>query len=593
MPPPEPGGDVVAASGDADPCSDFASYACGSQRVNGSRMAPRPGDMLARRQQNEARFIAELVGRRRDDGDRETAILRDYYARCDNAKARDASTPELQAQLAELAHVATLEDLARVLGHLRAVGFAILVDFWAARNPDPASPAPVAALGLNSSIIPRLVYGNSAALVGLFVQHWRDLAALSGVVAASEADAAYRIDLTLARLEPASADADDDASASRSYEELRRPTLFPWRTYLSAAGLSDTVPLTVARSRDLESVDYLARLPLSDLKSFVRVALLHEEQLYLGRDFLEEHHRLMARVTGHAPWTVVEVVCPNLLAVTLEPLLADAYLSSLADPRSEETARRMFAALRARLSRRVQAAQWLDGGTRQRAAGALASVELRLVGDLESHFLDGTALPAGSFLGLELAIRRARVGLSLARLAGSDVALEPTFDPAHFDLRSNIIWVSPEMVRPPYVRAGTFNSLSFGALGAVLGHELGHVLSLATKDAHAPCVERRLAGGRFAAERVADIAGVQLALAEMEAELGERRRDRDSWREEFFLAYAQQLCAYESDKHLDDDPHPPLGPRINGTLAHVREFAETFRCKPGTPLAPAEPCTIW
>jgi predicted metalloendopeptidase len=580
---------VTPISGTADPCWDFASYACGSAHVPGAPLVSRKNNMLARRGPNLVRFLDELrAGKVRAD-DQETVILRDYYARCNDAVAREQGLAELRAQLTEIARIATLEELARALGRLRALGFGILVNVHLERPPGPAEgpPSRVAAVGMAGPLILREGYAQRA---GLYQQYWRNLAALSGTILAAEADAASRVDFTVATLEPEAKDRGAAAPRSRPAPGLvPGQTVFPWPVYLSAAGVPDTVPIVLGRASDLERVDHLARLPLTDLRSYLRVALLVAEQPYLGPRFIDAFRRLVSARVGADVGFSYELLCPRLLFETLEPLLADAYLSYLSDAPSEEAARRMFEALRARMIRSAQAAPWMDATVRQRAATGLASVQLRLIGDLEAHTLDGASLPRGSFLQLDLAIRRVRVS---AHLGGAPHVLEPSFAPALYDPRMNAIWVSPEMVRPPYVRAGRFNAVTFGALGAVIGHELGHALATATSGARSACVEEQLASESFADERIADVAGVQQALAEMEAELGDLD-DRRGWREEFFLAYAQQLCSYESDQHLDDDPHPPLGDRINGTLAHVPAFAETYKCKTGEPLAPPQPCTVW
>jgi predicted metalloendopeptidase len=577
--------DLAPVSADEDPCWDFASYACGSMRVNGSLLAPRPGDLLARRAPDIVRYLDELAAGKRDSSHPETAFLRDYHARCRDPGAREQGLPELRAQLDDVARIATLDDLAGVLGRLRAVGFRILVALDASEVADVGSGSKMVELGMGAPIISRHDYGNTPDFVERHQQHWRQLAVLSGAVATTEVDAASRVDYALASLQPVSADDDGPPSPEASAEALRRRTQFPWRAYLAAAGVPQTTPLRLARTRDLERVDSLARLPLADLKSYVRVALLHREQLYLGPPFMSE----LQRFAGAA--VPLDELCAALLTRALEPLLAEAYLSTLGDAPSEVTARRMYAALQARLSARVQAATWLDATARQRGSRRVATVQLRLVGELESTDLDGAALPAGSFLGLELAIRRFRVGGDLAHLDGPPPALGPSFAPATYDVGTNVLWLSPEIARPPYVRSGTFNAVSFGALGTVIAHQLAHAAARATGGARTPCVERHLTG-RFSDERIADIVGVQQALAEMEAELGDVR-ERSGWREEFFVAYAQQLCAQGSDDHLEDDPYPPLGPRINGTLAQVALFAETYHCKAGTPLAPAERCTVW
>ena len=53
---------------------------------------------------------------------------------------------------------------------------------------------------------------------------------------------------------------------------------------------------------------------------------------------------------------------------------------------------------------------------------------------------------------------------------------------------------------------------------------------------------------------------------------------------------AREKSAKES---LLTDEHPPNKYRVIGTLSQFPPFAEVYKCKPGSPMAPKERCHLW
>ena len=67
--------------------------------------------------------------------------------------------------------------------------------------------------------------------------------------------------------------------------------------------------------------------------------------------------------------------------------------------------------------------------------------------------------------------------------------------------------------------------------------------------------------------------------------------------QQFFLAHAQLWCAKARPEYerlqVQTNPHAPPRFRVNGPLASFPPFAEAFGCKSGTPMRPAQPCSVW
>ncbi len=509
------------------------------------------------------------------------------------------------------------------MGRLRAHGTRLLIDFTPERPPGPTDGIVAARIGLGAPRLPRRFYAPVHDLVSAYHRHWTTLARLSRVVTAGEVDAAARVDAWLATGGPTTPAAADSSPRTLTAAELGQAR-FPWTAYLNALNPRVTGPFLIHSAQALARVDALVDVPLGDLRSYARVMLIEHWAEFLDGAFLDEElrfHEHDARAAGSelAPANL-PASCSALVARDLTPLLADAYLSEMPNPAGEEAARQMFDRLRARLDRRVRRADWIDEPAREPARKHLGQVSLVFVEDVEAPAL-AMATPPGSFLDLYRRTRErdARRTLALIGRPWTEEPLTPTLSPGEYFSRQNRVWVSPEIVRPPYLRVikmGTlagfpnppatgsgggpayaqrvFNATSFGALGAVMGHELAHAIPAVLQTTAAPGTSSRRppetsAGASLSArlaclkrhldsmsppeaavdsrhrlgESWADRVGVDLALEAMddEAATAGQARSPEAWQREFFVGYAQTLCTFQGDgaPEIDTwrDPHAP------------------------------------
>lgn len=65
----------------------------------------------------------------------------------------------------------------------------------------------------------------------------------------------------------------------------------------------------------------------------------------------------------------------------------------------------------------------------------------------------------------------------------------------------------------------------------------------------------------------------------------------------FWISGAQPWCGKFRPQALKNmilmDPHTPPEYRVNGALSDMPEFADDFKCDPGTPMNPINKCVFW
>lgn len=118
----------------ANPCTDFADYACGANQASPGRLQ-REAEAMGNRQSALRQFLEELAQGQHDDRSKSTAVVREFYTRCKDARARERGREEIRRELDLISQIRSLPDLARMLGTLRASGLPVLVHlepYWEA-----------------------------------------------------------------------------------------------------------------------------------------------------------------------------------------------------------------------------------------------------------------------------------------------------------------------------------------------------------------------------------------------------------------------------------------------------------------------------
>jgi predicted metalloendopeptidase len=602
----------------ADACTDFAAYACGAETSWG-KVQPE-SDLLASRTAAVWRFLDELAAGKQQDGSPAIALLKDVYVRCKDSHAREAGLDDLRGELKRIDQARTLSDLVTILGELRTSGAQILIGFRITKDADSSETTPLLArIGVMTSWLAARSASSKAAAGTALRGHWQRLAALTNAISPEEVDAALETDAALERTP-------GDFPRVEPPKPIRRAALesarFPWRQYLEALRVPAALPLAPERESTLARADQLVDIPMPKLKSYVRVVLLERSAVLLGAPFLTEQaafHREGAAVGSPAFVTDVAPRCVSLTANMLEEQLAAAYLPGLAQEQSEAIAREMFQVMREGFRKSVDAADWLDPTSRRAAHAKIDALGLLLIRDVGGAEPAAVLPPWTSLLAVVRNLLKSSWMMRADRFSAhpdGEALVPPSLLVGAFYSKSNAIWLSPEIVRAPFLRAGAGDPIGMGAFGTVLGYELAQVLSpnarrydaagafrktwspegIRAVDARAACLTTPEKGTTKAAswtrarpltahEAFSDLVGVDLALRALQQRVAPSQSP-DAMRatqRQFFLAYAQRTCGFgvlspDGAASLGD-AHPPARVRINATVANIAAFADAFGCR--------------
>uniref|UniRef100_A0A8C5CDH2 Endothelin converting enzyme-like 1 n=1 Tax=Gadus morhua TaxID=8049 RepID=A0A8C5CDH2_GADMO len=176
-------------------------------------------------------------------------------------------------------------------------------------------------------------------------------------------------------------------------------------------------------------------------------------------------------------------------------------------------------------------------------------------------------------------------------------------------------------------------SLNYGGIGAIIGHELthgyddwggqydrhGNLKQWWTQDSYrkfqkkAECIvklydnftvyNQRVNGRLTLGENIADMGGLKLSYYAYQKWVREHGPERPlpglkyTHEQLLFIAFAQNWCMKRRSQsiylQLLTDKHAPEHYRVIGSVSQFDEFSRVFHCPKGSPMHPAEKCSVW
>lgn len=257
----------------------------------------------------------------------------------------------------------------------------------------------------------------------------------------------------------------------------------------------------------------------------------------------------------------------------------------------------------------VRNAAWLSETDRQIALARLARLTWRIGAPEEWRSYAGLTIRPGERLGNLRRLREFESRYQLTRVRGSADDREWLVTAhsvnAFYSPAQHAITLPAGILQPPYFDAGAGPAANYGAIGAVIGHELSHALDVRGLAERAAGLRTHI--GSFEAmpglpvnpnltfaENVADLAGLQLAHSAYTRSVNDRGSDRA-----FFLGWAQLWRGHSRPDYQryanETSPHAPFRVRANSPVMHLDAFYSTFGVREGDQMFvdPERRVRIW
>jgi predicted metalloendopeptidase len=574
----------------------------------------------------------------------------DYYASfLDEAAVEARGLKPLSQELARIDALKTKQDLAGYVGRAQrlfvAHPFAYFVAIDDKNSTQYVSNVTQSGLGMPNRDYYLSDDARLKAIREKYQPYVRDLLALADTP--DPQGAAQKIYAIEARIAAAHWTPEQNRDAVKTYNRYDRAALaklmpgFDWDAFLRGAQIpSDKVlAVIVTQPSYFEALGKMFDdVPLADWRVYYRYKLLSTYASDLPAKFVQRQFEFNDRTMSG-----IEELKPrwkrgvDTVEGTIGDLAGKMYVERHFKPEQKQRIDALVKNLLAAFDSGIDELEWMTPDTKRQAHEKLAQFTTKIGYPDKWRDWSKLEIRRDDLVGNEMRAAAVLFERGVNKLGGSIDRTEWLMTPqtinAYYYPPQNEIVFPAAILQPPFFDVTVDDAMNYGAIGAVIGHEISHGFDDQGRryDGHgnlhdwwAPAdneeFNRRAEafGAQYAAssplpgtnisakltmgENIADLAGVAMAYRAYKLSLhGEQAPVIDGYTgdQRFFIGWAQGWARkYRDDdlrRRLTNDPHSPSEYRTNIIVSNLPEFYRAFDVQPGDKMyrAPADRVKIW
>jgi putative endopeptidase len=642
------GFDTAGADLKAKPGDDFFRYANGAwlDRVQIPADKAAYSLRLAMTDLTEQR-LHDLMEENAKKAEPKPAAIEDkvgafYKSFMDEARIEKAGASSLKDQLAEIRAAKTREALAALMGRQNAdfhgsiFGVGIDVDI-----KDPKHYAVYigqAGLGLpdrdyylKPDFAPKKAKYQAYAAQLLRLLEWPDADKRAAEVVDFETKIA---DASWTKTEQRDPIATYNAMSIAELETLAPK--FAWRPFLNEAGLGKVERAVVAeKSAFPKLADIFDKTSLETLQAWQAFNIADHAAPYLSKAFVDAFFEMRNKtLSGQAEQKVrwkrgVQAVSGGDYGAgdrydrfgNLGWAVGQLYSAKYFPPAAKAKIEELVANLKIAMHERIKGLDWMGEATKAQALKKLDTYNIKVGYPDKPRDYSNVEIRDDDLIGNVRRTGTADWAFYVQRLPGpvdmSDWGMTPQTNDAYNGSLRDIVFPAG-ILQPPMFDANADPAVNYGAIGAVIGHELTHGFDdqgrkfdaegklndwWTAEDAKTFEARAKVLGDQYSkfeplpgakvngeltmGENIADLGGVVIALDAYRASLKGKPApviDGLTGEQRVFLGWAQawrgKLREDAVRRQVVSDPHSPRQYRVNGVMRNIDAWYEAFKVKP-------------
>jgi predicted metalloendopeptidase len=650
---PKPGIDLANLDRTCNACDDFYQFATGGWEKNHPIPAGYSAwgsfSILAEDNRNVLHDVLEnaAADTAAAPGSNEQKIGTFYRTCMDEAGIESAGLTPLQPELDRIAAITSRPALLAEIARLQAIGVATPLRFGSDTDTKDSSKE-IATLGMGGLGLPdRDFYfrddDKSKTVRTAYVAYVGQLLGLTGdpeSAAASSAASIMTLETAIATVTPKRADLRDPLKTYHPMPVSGLTAIAPavdWVSYFSSFGAPAFTSLNVEVPDYVQGVNaQLTSVPLPVWKAYLRYHLIDAYASALPKRFADAsfafHSTVLYGVKDQLPrWKR----CTSNTDRSLGEALGAVYVEKVFPPAAKARALALVTNLQSVLHDDIASLPWMSAPTKARAETKLASFTKKVGYPDKFRDYSALAITGDSYLANVERVYAFNERRDLRKIGTvtdrTEWGMTPPTVNAYYNPANNEIVFPAGILKPPFFSEATDDAVNYGAIGAVIGHEMTHGFDdqgrqfdehgnlsdwwqpsdAANFSKRAQCIVDEYSGfspapgvniqGRLVqGEAIADLGGITIAYKAFERTpefKSGKLIDGFTPQQRFFLAYANVWAQNEREEAARNqaltNEHPDDKYRVIGTLSNMPEFRAAFHCMAGSKMVREDSCQIW
>ena len=591
-------------------------------------------------------IVDELSRGQQAAGSTEQKIASFYRAYLDEAAMDRAGAAPLKPWLDRIAAVKTPADLARTLGELHGVASGPLpLDV----QPHQKKPSVNLALTWQGGLgLPNRDYylkddERMAKARAAYGQYLTTLFRLQGDAdAESHAKAVIALETRIATAQWTEVANRDPQKTFNPTPVAQLPRVAPgldWPAFLQGSAMGAAKEINLSQPSYVKALARIVRdTPLATWQLYLQARVADSAANTLGKDWRDAYFAFHGTALAGQPqprprWQQANAALDGALGEAVGQVYVSRYFPAANKARMEQLVNNLLAAYR----QSIDGLSWMSPATKAQAREKLSKYQVKIgypnqwrdYGRLDIRDGDpvGNDQRAGRF---EFERVAAKLGQPVDR---SEWGMTPQTVNAYYNPSLNEIVFPAAILEPPFFDMAADDAANYGAIGAVIGHEISHGFddqgaqfdgdgrlrnwwTPADAKAFAQLGQalvkqygsyealpgHKVNGQLTLGENIADLSGLQIAYKAWQATLGGKPApviNGLTGEQRFFYSFAHAWRGKRRDevtlRQITADPHSPEEFRANGTVINHDGFHQAFGTQPSDKMwKPAsERVRIW
>lgn len=401
---------------------------------------------------------------------------------------------------------------------------------------------------------------------------------------------------------------------------------YDWDAYLAAIGVAGRIDtLNIAQPDYAQSfAQWVDEVELADWKPYLRWRVLSSFTGLLSEQTVQASFNFYGKVLRGVPqmrprWKRGV----DLVEGMVGEALGQEYVARHFPPENKARMVELVDTLLVAFEQSIDGLEWMTEATKQQAHAKLQRFTAKIgYPDVWKDYADMRLVP-GHLIGSVRAARQWHHDYEVNKLGGpvdrNEWHMNPQTVNAYYNPELNEIVFPAAILQPPFFTMSADDAINYGAIGAVIGHEISHgfddqgsqfdgegnlrnwwsdsdheAFSDRTRAlvdqyaAYEPVEDHRLNGQLTLGENIADVSGLAVAYRAYLLSLGGQESPTIgglTGEQRFFVGFTHVWRAKtrpeETIRRITIDPHSPPEFRVFGTLVNTDAFFEAFEVQPG------------